>query len=172
MNPKTDEELTAKAASKNLTVDQLTLIIELAEDLERHSDGTIQPMLLQRTAWGCELVLCSINAMYRLELIRMGSTAGIDQKAVKSSCRDWQRHPDGLVDPGPCLIRCVMEDFGSPGSSVIHESDDCVESWEGLRKKILWNEGWIVLHTGEVRRAERLDTCQKSKSKMMKTSSV
>jgi hypothetical protein len=172
MNPKTDESdqlLAAKAASKNLSVDQLRVIIELAEDLERHSDGAVQPLLLQRTDWGCELVLASINALYRLQVMRMVGVhgrLGEVEESSGSTPRRRKRHPS-LTPSEPCRIRCVMETYGE-GSSVLHEGPDTVESWQILRKLILYHEGWIVMHSGEVRRIEEFDTCQKMKAKTTK----
>jgi hypothetical protein len=66
-----DEEtlLVQKAAAKNLNVDQLLIVCELADDLEMHSDGNIQPLNLRGLAGGkSELILFGQHGMYRIEI--------------------------------------------------------------------------------------------------------
>src|SRR6516164_5023014 len=61
--------LTQKAASKNLTIDQLLIICELADDLEMHSEGNIQPLNLRRLEdGGSELRLFSLRGWYRVQI--------------------------------------------------------------------------------------------------------
>jgi hypothetical protein len=68
-------------------------------------------MAFQRTSWGCELTLMSINAAYRVQLVK-----------------------------GDRRLRCVRERYGV-GEDVIHESEDHVGGWEKLHERILWLEG-------------------------------
>jgi hypothetical protein len=103
--------LAEKAAQQNLTVDQLILIIQLGGDVAEHSDERIQPMSFQKTDWGCELTLMSINAAYTVQL-------------WKSTRR----------------LTCICERYNAP-AELIHASDDCVAGWESLRAKILRMEG-------------------------------
>jgi hypothetical protein len=67
----TDERvlLAEKAAEKNLTVNQLLVIIELADDLEMHTNGLVQPLNLRALAGGeSELRLFGQWGWYRIEI--------------------------------------------------------------------------------------------------------
>ena len=67
----TSEEklLTEKAASKNLTIDQLLTICELADDLEFHTDGAVQPLNLRRMpGGGSELRLFTWCGWYQVQI--------------------------------------------------------------------------------------------------------
>ena len=68
-----DEEtlLTEKAAGQNLTVNQLLIICELADDLEMHSEGNIQPLNLRGLAGGgSELRLFGQYGWYSVQINR------------------------------------------------------------------------------------------------------
>jgi hypothetical protein len=61
--------LAQKAAAKNLTIDQLLIVCELADDLEMHTDGAIQPLNLRGLAGGAsELRLFGQYGWYRIEI--------------------------------------------------------------------------------------------------------
>jgi hypothetical protein len=60
--------LTDKAAKVNLTLDQFILLVQLGGDVAEYSDDRIQPMSFQKTPWGCQLNLMSINCAYRVQV--------------------------------------------------------------------------------------------------------
>jgi hypothetical protein len=103
--------LKQKAAAVNLTYNHFVLLVQLGGDLCEHSSEAVQPMVFQRTEWGCEMILLSINASYRVQVWKADNR-----------------------------LKCICERFGM-GSALIHDSDDGVMEWELLRKRILWLEG-------------------------------
>jgi hypothetical protein len=107
---KAERRIKQKAAAMNLTLDQFMLLVQLGGDLGEHSDDRIQAMSFQKTVWGCQLTMMSINAAYRIQV--------------------YKEH----------RLVCICERFGM-GSGLIHDSDDTVDSWELLRKRILYLEG-------------------------------
>jgi hypothetical protein len=103
--------LAEKAAEQNLTVDQFILLVQLGGDCAQYSDEAIQPMMFQKTDWGCELTLMSINASYTVQL-------------WKSTRR----------------LTCIYERFNAP-AELIYGGTDSISGWEALRAKILSLEG-------------------------------
>jgi hypothetical protein len=103
--------LKQKAAAVDLTFNHFVLLFQLGGDLCEHSSEAIQPMVFQRTEYGCELILLSINASYRVQVWKADNR-----------------------------LKCICERFGI-GSELIHDSDDGVPEWELLRKRILFLEG-------------------------------
>jgi hypothetical protein len=78
-------------------------------DLAEHSEETIQPLVFNKMETACELVASTINATYRVQLIRR-----------KQRCR----------------LKCIQEAYRRR-AAIIHESADSVRGFEILRAKIL-----------------------------------
>jgi hypothetical protein len=64
-----EDVVARKAASRNLTVGQLWVALELVDDVEKASDGAIQGMLIRAIDGGSEVKLHSMEAIYYIRLI-------------------------------------------------------------------------------------------------------
>jgi len=62
--------LTKMAAEVHLTLNQFILLVQMGGDVQEHSDDRVQPMSFEKTSWGCQLNLISINAVYRVQIWR------------------------------------------------------------------------------------------------------
>lgn len=107
-----DKHIERKAAKLNLTVGQLWVALELAEDIDRISQGRIQPMCLIRVGQtGCVAKFHSMEATYYV----------------------WIDQTDLL---------CVQERYGKEAAPVgIYRGKDSIPAWETIRHGILAAEG-------------------------------
>jgi hypothetical protein len=108
--------LADRATNLSVTLNQFILMCQMASDATEYSEENLQSLVFNKLESGCELVLGSIGAMYRIQLMRR-----------KQRCR----------------LKCVMEQYGRR-SIVIHESSDHVRGFEILRAKVLLMEGYEI----------------------------
>jgi hypothetical protein len=161
------ELIAKKAAQQNLTVEELSFILELCQDLEDHSEGTIQALGFRRTDSGCVLSLFSLNAKYAIALIKQSQYSVVEvgddtlrrSKRAKSSHKKRAGHPHTVAQPGKTVLRCFRESFGGCGMELIAEGQaEDVATWEDVRQRVLWLEGWETWMVGEQKvRVEKVE---------------